>query len=264
MCKKCLRMRLLFGAVGFVAGVATGAGGMYLYARKRMKDDAETIENLIDEINKVNGANTIYGLRTEDELQEEIDTVEATEEYQKAASKYYIPRSNDKPSLTDLAEQAGIKTEIEKIKEEEDEEVEAWNDPDNAEEEEKPDDPRDEYDGPATPHQITEEEFLEDDLFDKDQLTYYIDDDTLCDIDDNVLNVDEYLGDYNAFSGAIREAMRKHEVLLYWRIPSIDEDVEIELKQTSYSAYVLGIDPDDVGGFERRAGRKQVSEEDDE
>lgn len=273
MCKKCLKMRLLFAAGGFIIGAAAGAGTAVLICRKKMKEQEEEINNLLEEVNALDdvkvyesngihkesyesskdayiGASIAAGLRSgimpvddaRDALNAEMEQVILREGYGRV-----VP--GQKPTLEELRTMPE-----EELEENEGEAVEGQisiEDYENGEEGEEP-------------HEITAEEFLEDSTFDKDQLTFYTDDETLCDSDDDVLDIDSYLG-YTPFMEVVAKAMhgRNKTHLIYWRNPDISCDFEIEIHSGSYTQTVLGADDTERGGYQRTSKRKMKDEDDD-
>lgn len=271
MCKKCLKMRILFAAGGFVIGAAVGAGATALVCRKKMREQEEEINSLLEEVNALDdtkvyelseskkdtaiGENIIAGFRSgimsvdddRDALNAEMEQVILREGYGRV-----VPGT--KPSLAELAQMAQMADE-----EEEEEPTGMDEDPsvdvetsENSEEGEEP-------------HEITAEDFLEDNTFEKDQLTFYVMDETLCDSDDDVLDIDSYIG-YRPFMEAVEKIMRRKGgsvALIYWRNPDISCDFEIELRNSSYVSTVLGVDDSERGGYKRGAKKRMKDEEDD-
>lgn len=273
MCKKCLKMRILFATGGFLIGAAVGAGATALVCRKKMKEQDKQMDLLLEEYN------TLLNLERSGvtELEEmpavkELDisdfrtgirpAYEVREEYM-AEMEEVIRREgygrkviSEKPTLAELAQMA------------EDEEDVSPEDLENGIDEENDDQITiDELENPEEgeePHEITAEDFLEDQSFDKDQLTFYIDDEILCDSDDDPLEIDSYLG-YNYFMEAVTKVTRGRNstCILYWRNPDISCDFEIELRGGSYTNAVLGVDDSERGGYKRTSKRKVKDEDDD-
>lgn len=103
------------------------------------------------------------------------------------------------------------------------------------------------------PYLISRQEFVEETGFDKDQLTYYAEDDTLIDSDGDVLTeVDGMVGYDNL------DTMKEAD-LIYVRNERLMMCYEIEVLQRSYAEDVLGMKP------ERKTRKsKRRSEEDEE
>lgn len=97
---------------------------------------------------------------------------------------------------------------------------------------------------------ISEEEFFDPTkTYDSEQLTYYKQDDTLADADDDVVNIEETIG-----GDAIEHF---EDGTVYVRNHKKQVDYEVEEEDKSYQHYVLGIDDDDRGTRARFADREE-------
>lgn len=270
MCKKCLKMRLLFAAGGFVVGALAGAGTVGLIAHRKIKEQDEVIRDLLDEINTpIDKKKKLVALDSDGNVVQEFygsknfpldmgDLTEAQAEMRAVIAREGYGRivPGQKPTLEELAQMENnaqddlSPEEIEDGVDEEDDGQISIEDYENGEEGEEP-------------HEITPEEFLEDHTFDKDQLTFYLEDETLCDSDDDILDIGSHLG-YAPFMEAVQaiaNRSRKATGLIYWRNPDISCDYEIELRDTSYTSTVLGVDDSERGGYKRSKRRRQEEED---
>lgn len=115
--------------------------------------------------------------------------------------------------------------------------------------EEEDEDPNPEGD----PYLVSRQEFVEETGFDKDQLTYYAEDDTLIDSDGDVItDVDNLVGYDNL------ETMKEAD-LVYVRNERLMMCYEIEILQRSYAEDVLGMKPEP-----KTRKNKRRNEEDEE
>lgn len=265
MCKKCLKMRLLFAAGGFVVGALAGAGTVALVARKKIKKQEKEIESLLEEYNMLlnlerSRDDNCHAKIEEPKIVVHLDSEEDEATYNEmraviSREGYGRIVPGQKPTLEELKRESDEDNDWDKYVENmstvEDEQI-SIEDYENGEE-------------GRDPHEISAEEFFEDQTFDKDQLTFYIEDETLCDSDDSVLDIDSYLG-YNTFMETVQTIVRRSKNasgLIYWRNPDISCDFEIELRNMSYTATVLGVDDTERGGYKRSERRRQMEEEDE-
>lgn len=96
---------------------------------------------------------------------------------------------------------------------------------------------------------ISEEEFFDPTkTYDSEQLTYYKQDDTLADADDEVVDIEKTIGG---------DSLEKFEDgTVYVRNHEKETDYEVQEEDKSYQHYVLGVD-DENGGFRRRFADKE-------
>lgn len=99
------------------------------------------------------------------------------------------------------------------------------------------------------PTVITEDEFCDDMSFEKQQITFYTLDDTLCDANDSIMDIDRTVGAESLSN------IEPNTDMIYVRNYSLGIDYEIEIVNKSYTQYVLGIDPEDDGGFRQKSKR---------
>ena len=92
-------------------------------------------------------------------------------------------------------------------------------------------------DSSRPPYVISEDEFADPDIgFETETITYYSGDDTLCDSKDCILQIADHIGE---------EALEKFEGdIVYVRNPRLGMDYEVVWSPQSYSADVLGYEPE--------------------
>lgn len=106
---------------------------------------------------------------------------------------------------------------------------------------------------------ISEEDYASDWRFEKVAITYYIDDDTLADTDETIMDIRSTVS-----REAIDELVMNELDAIYVRNEKIGIDYEITYRETKYSEEVLGLisDDEEIGG--RRPMKKRKEKLDDE
>lgn len=243
-----LKYVLMFAAGAAVGGCATWFGVKTYYEERTEHDIAEVKEYYAKMSDKRVSEVVVkeLGLTKKDGIKDDLEP-EIRKAYKKIVEEY-MPSTDDKdlmePGMFDdyLSALSAESKASEEATDEEDDELEDF-DPLNPPPEDR------------EPTVITEDEFCDDMSFEKQQITFYTLDDTLCDANDSIMDIDRTVG-----AGTLSDIEPSTD-MVYVRNYSLGIDYEIEVVNKSYTQYVLGIDPADEGGFRQKTKRFDDDEE---
>lgn len=241
MCKKCLRMRLIFGAAGFAIGAIAGGIGMREYMRHKyyIFDKDEFVDACPDEDNEFDGV--------------EEETVNPIHDY----GRRIIGIGYDKPDIHELIENYPDRLKVE-LRDADEEEEEKNDDADEIEEEEYDDTNVNTY---VPPYVVTFDEFSNlghNDGLSKEILHYFVDEGMLYDeygviVSEEAVGIEHY------------EEMDKMEPGASMCIVNENLDLAFEIEiHAGYGDTYFGDDTTPTGGFVKTPKRREMNEEDDE